>query len=298
LLRALAIASLNACTFPQAEALGGQLLRLAEDQGDPILLVEAHYVQGVTLFWTGSFMTSRTHLEEALALYDPTRSAEHISRYSQDPSVICQCRLAFDLWCLGYPNRARAVQAEGLRRARALAHPFSLAYALTWDAMLHGMMGDFDALLRSTDAVTALGVRHPLGLWSAWATVLHGWGVAEMGDPKSGIAALQRGNDEMGAVGAYFLAPFVSALLAEQFARLGDVDHGLALLAEALASADDERSWYGAEVQRLRGQLLLRQSGESGDAEAAYRRAVQIARSQRARPFELRAAQDLAELAQ
>jgi predicted ATPase len=128
--------------------------------------------------------------------------------------------------------------------------------------------------------------------------VLHGWGLAETGEPELGIAALQRGDEEMRAVGAYFLKPFVSTLLAEQFAKLGDVDHGLALVAEALASADDERSWHGAEMQRLRGQLLLsRQSGDSADAEPAYQRAAQIARSQHARPFELRAATSLAALA-
>ena len=33
-------------------------------------------------------------------------------------------------------------QSKGLAEAQALAHPFSLAYALTWDAMLQGEMGN------------------------------------------------------------------------------------------------------------------------------------------------------------
>ena len=137
--------------------------------GDPILLVEGHYVLGVTLSWAGSFTRSRIHLEQALAHYDPTSAAAHIARYSQDPNVICQCRLAFDLWCLGYPEQAEAVQHRGLAQARALAHPFSLAYALFWDGLLHGAMGNVSSLLRSAEACLALSDQHHFGLWLLWA---------------------------------------------------------------------------------------------------------------------------------
>ena len=59
-------------TSSKGLAFGDQLLQLADQQGDPILLVEGHYVLGVTLSWAGSFTRSRIHLEQALAHYDPT----------------------------------------------------------------------------------------------------------------------------------------------------------------------------------------------------------------------------------
>ena len=99
---------------------------------------------GVTLSWAGSFTRSRVQLEQALSGYDPMYSASHISRYSQDPGVICRCRLAFDLWCLGYVDQAQRAQNKGLAQAQALGHPFSLAYALTWDAMLQGVIGNLN----------------------------------------------------------------------------------------------------------------------------------------------------------
>ena len=49
LLRALAIAGINVRNFQQGLAFGDQLLQLADQQDDPILLVEGHYVLGVTL---------------------------------------------------------------------------------------------------------------------------------------------------------------------------------------------------------------------------------------------------------
>jgi predicted ATPase len=295
LLRALALARLNSRNFQEALVFGDQLLQLAAQQGDPILLVEGHYVLGVTLFWAGSFPRSRIHLEQALARYDPTQSSVHITRYSQDPNVICQCRLAFGLWCLGYPEQAKAIQARGLAAAQALAHPFSLAYALTWDAMLHGFMRNTESQLQSAEAAIALSDEHHLRYWSSWATVLRGWALAEAGEPELGIAELQRGDEQMRTMGALFLQPFVSALLAEQFAKTGQIAHGLDLADQALASTRNDRYWCDTELERLRGELLLSKD-DIRQAEAAYRRAIQIGRQQQAKLFELRATTSLARL--
>jgi predicted ATPase len=293
LLRALAIAVLNRGDFGAGHNLGEQLLQLAHSDRDAILRVEAHYVLGVTHFWLGSFTTSRTHLEQALAGYDPAHSAAHISRYSQDPQVICLSRLAFSLLCLGYPEQATAIRVKGLTRARAMAHPFSLAYAMTWAAMLHGAMRDFAACRRSAEGVMKLDHEHPSGLWSSWARVLRGWALAETGQRAVGTAELQRGGEQMRATGGLFLQPFVAALVAEQLSKSGDAERGLALLDQTLTSASSLQSWCDAELHRLRGGLLLA-LGIEDEAEAAYHRAIRIARGQRARLFELRATTDLA----
>lgn len=293
LLRAAAIAALNLGKFQQGLAFGDQLLQLADQQDDPTLLVEGHYVLGVTLSWAGSFARSRVQLEQALANYDPAYSASHIARYSQDPSVICRCRLAFDLWCLGYVDQAQTAQIEGLAQAQALGHPFSLAYALTWDAMLQGAIGNLNSVLQSAEAVIALSEQHHLGLWSSWATVLRGWALTER-RPQQGIAEMQRGDEQMRAKGAIFLQPFVSLLLAEQLAKLGRIGHGLDLVGEALSSANSDEYWCDAELHRLRGELLLAHGAAAMEVEAAFRQAMQIAQKQQGKLFELRAATSLA----
>jgi len=68
------------------------------------------------------------------------------------------------------------------------------------------------------------------------------------------------------------------------------------LLDEALRIADrtGER-WLAAELNRHKGQLLLRQ-GHSEAAEELYRKALGIAREQEAKLWELRAATSLARL--
>jgi DNA-binding SARP family transcriptional activator len=296
LLRALAIAALSFGNFQQGLQFGDQLLQLADQQSDQILLVEGHYVLGVTLQYVGSFTRSRVHLEQALTHYDPTHSSAHITQYSQDPSVICQCRLAFSLWCLGYPDQARAMQSSALAEAAALAHPFSLAYALTWDAMLQGEMGNIESQLQSAEAAIELSDEHHLRFWSSWAQALRGWALAEAGDHELGLAELRRGDEQMRSIGGFFLQPFVSLLILEQLAKIGQLDQGLELVHEALASTAHDRYWCDAELERLRGELLLARDVDAEQAEAAYRRAIRIAEKQQAKLFELRATTSLARL--
>ena len=73
---------------------------------------------------------------------------------------------------------------------------------------------------------------------------------------------------------------------------------GLVLLAEALTVVDKTgERWYEPEMYRLKGTLLLQQSSDNHtDAEACFLHALDIARSQQVKSFELRAATSLARL--
>src|SRR5262249_53012883 len=73
---------------------------------------------------------------------------------------------------------------------------------------------------------------------------------------------------------------------------------GLQALAEAhtLVEQHDER-WWEAEIYRLRGVLLLRQTETSqAEAETWLQRALDVARRQEAKSLELRAAMSLSRL--
>ena len=162
ILRALAIASVTYLDLGRAEDLGNQLLSLAEHDRDPILFTEAHYVLGVTSFWQGSLIASRMHLEEAIAHYNPAQSRLHISMYSQDPKVVCLCRLSFVLECLGYPDQATQRIQEALTVAQKVSHPFSLAYALNWAAILHHHRRELPETQADAEAAVALCREHHL----------------------------------------------------------------------------------------------------------------------------------------
>ncbi len=196
-LRALAIASVTQAEFQQAHDLGDQLLGLVQRHQDPVLLVEAHYVLGVTLFWKGALALSRSHLEQAVAHYDRQRSPTHVALYTQDPEGVCLIRLAIDLWCLGYAEQAQARSREAVARARELAHPFSLAYVLATDAWLQNLRRDVCATREQAEADIVLCREHGIAFWLPLGQILHGWALGEQGEVAAGIGPDGRGNDRV-----------------------------------------------------------------------------------------------------
>src|SRR6266511_1152117 len=99
------------------------------------------------------------------------------------------------------------------------------------------------------------------------------------------------------------MRPYFLALLAEVCGKVGHVEEGLAMLAEALAAGDNSgERFYEAERYRLKGELLLMQVVGAHDraplteAEVCFRQALDIACRQHAKLWELRAATSLGRL--
>jgi predicted ATPase len=86
-------------------------------------------------------------------------------------------------------------------------------------------------------------------------------------------------------------------LLAEAYRQAGMVSEGLAIVEEALAliratgCVMDE-----PEFHRLRGELLLMRGGAETEVEDCFRHAIEVARRQQARSWELRATTSLCRL--
>jgi predicted ATPase len=118
------------------------------------------------------------------------------------------------------------------------------------------------------------------------------------GQGEAGMAQVRHGITARRATGAALLVPFLCAVLADVAAQLGHTEDGLQALAEAhtLVEQQEER-WWEAEIPRLRGILLLRQTmTPQEEAETWLRRALDVARRQEAKSLELRAAMRLARL--
>lgn len=292
-LRALAIAALSQTEFQLAHDLGDQLLDQAEHNSDPVLLVEAHYVLGVTMFWTGQFADARLHLEEALAHYIAERSDLHIATFTQDPAVVCLMRLALVLWILGETELAAQREEESLALGREVSHPFSQAYSLVWDAVLYALRRDARGTRIQAEAAIALSRGHGLEMWQAEATPLRGWAMAEAGETQAGIEEMHQGIAAFRATGSLFLGPLFRGLLAEQYARIGRLEEGLLLVDEALATVREtgERCWE-ADLYWRKGILL--QQRHDAQAVVAFEHALEIARRQGAQAIEHRVAASLA----
>ena len=146
------------------------------------------------------------------------------------------------------------------------------------------------------DEMIAITAGHALAQWNAGTTVFRGWAKIQNGDVAEGISLLRSGLTAYRAPGTEMFIPHIIALLAAAYEIAGQAEEALALLDDALQLVErtGER-WFAAELNRHKGQLLLRQR-HTAAAEELYRKALGIAEEQGAKLWELRAAVSLARL--
>jgi len=173
-IRALAITAIVQGDLKLALDLGHQMIALTKDDQNTILNVEAHYVMGVTTFWLGNFNDSQHYLRCAIERYQPNYQHDHLALYAQDPYIICHSRLAFTLWCLGCVDESITASQVAVTAAHELAHPFTLAYALTWTTLLHSRRRDIKQTAQYAAEVITLSEEKELGIWLAMGRLLQG----------------------------------------------------------------------------------------------------------------------------
>jgi class 3 adenylate cyclase/tetratricopeptide (TPR) repeat protein len=275
--------------------LAENLLALATREQNPDLLVRARESLGSTYFFLGRFDDAKTHLVPATCLTDPH---QHRSvPYTQDPGITARVTLALTLWALGEVEQVEPLALEAIGKARELDHPFTLAFTLASLSWIYSTLRNAKRTVDLTGEAIALSTKYSFELDLAWATSSRGWALAEQGR-EDGLGMLINGLSATQVTGANLNNTHTLALLAEIYLRYNRIDEGLSTIEEGLtlAVAGGERFRH-AELLRLKGELLLRQSDQSiPAAEQCLCEALKIAQDQHAQMLELRAATSLARL--
>jgi predicted ATPase len=290
-----------------AQELATHLLTVAQQHGDPILLLAAHTTLGATLFGRGEVAAAHPHFLQACTLYVPAFHHALVAYHSFDLGVVASCYAAMSLWLFGTPEKALAQVQEAHILAQGLSHPYNLAFALVFMTRLYQWRRDVSATLTWTESLIALCAEHGFGQYLSWARLLHGWALAAQGQGDEGLDQMRQSLTAYEATGSVIWRPYFLALLAEGCEQVGAVDEGLRVLAEALAAVQQtgERLWE-AELHRLTGELMLQARlqhpvpgndwAHTAEAEACLHQALAVARRQQAKAWELRAATSLARL--
>lgn len=300
-----------------AYELADQLLHLAQNLQDPGLLLTAHLGLGANLYWRGEFASARAHMEQGLFLYDPQKPPPVF--HTADLRVDVLSYAAIALWHLGYPDQALKRSHEAAALAEGLSHPFSLAYALWSTALLHSFRRERELARKRTEALITLSTEQGFPFWLAEGTIHRGWVLAAQGQEEEGVVQIRQGLAGRQAIGAEIGRPSFLALLAEAYGRVGQVEEGLSVVAEALALVDKTGQCVSeAELYRLKGELTLQQESQKAkgkgqkakveanpqsltpdpqaEAEECFLKAIEIARRQQAKSLELRAVMSLSRL--
>jgi predicted ATPase/type II secretory pathway predicted ATPase ExeA len=283
-----------------ARMLAEQCLRLAQHVQDSALLVEAHFILGLTLLYSGELTSAQAILEQGSAFYDPQAHGSLTLRYGQDPGVACRAYASLTRWLLGYPDQALGKNHDALSLARELSHPFSLGATLHTAAWLHQYRQEGPAVQAYAEEEIVVSNEGGFALWLAAGTILRGWALSEQGAREEGLAKMREGMAALNATGTAIAQPYQLALLAQAHGKSGQAHEGLALLDQALAAVDKTgERYYEAELYRLRGELTLAGAGPvEQEAEECFLEAIDVARQQQAKSLELRAVMSLVRLRQ
>jgi DNA-binding winged helix-turn-helix (wHTH) protein/predicted ATPase len=268
----------------------------------------------VTLIHLGEFVPAMKHFEKALSRYDPGRHRDDAFRYAQNSAVATQCHAAWALWFVGQPDQALNRMQQARTLAHDLAEPHGLAHAFFFSAMLHQLRREKRLAKEHAEASLAIATEHKLLLYQATSTIARSWARIEPGQQKE-LEEIRRGLAAHQATGTELLRPHFLGLLAEALQIAGQDKEALLVLDDALALSDrNGERYYRAELFRLKGELLLKESAErdlfktaavgqgvvernhpvSISAEECLHQSVKIAQQQQARSLELRAATSLA----
>jgi class 3 adenylate cyclase/tetratricopeptide (TPR) repeat protein len=257
----------------------------------------AHRLVASTRWFEGNYVDSRIHFERAVAVYDGAPDSNRMSRFSYDPGVVIISNYALTLWPLGDVGQATHSVERALSLAMQSGHIPSIAVAHYYFCLFEAIRRNPDQAEPHAEAILELGRKHGLPRFLAFGKCFVGWIRWRAGN-RDGEAGMREGKAMIRELKFHLYEPLISAVLAEVEAEAGHLEEGLATLDAQLAeNAGTGQRWFDAEVQRVRGELLLRRKpADVGMAEAALTRAVKIAQHQQTRTFELRAALSLAKL--
>jgi len=213
-----------------------------------------------------------------------------------DGKVVNLSYMSWIQWHLGYPDRALNCCNEAVGRADALAHPHSMGFAYSYASRLRARRGELDAVQGEAERRFALSSQHGSAGSQArdYIRVVQGWAMAMRGH-EEGVTPLA---NWVASSPLRQQQPGFLCMLAEACGEVGRFEQGLDAVTEALKLADENDNRYcEPETYRLKGELLLKQNDSNiEDAEACFRRAIEIARKQSAKSWELRAMMSLARL--
>jgi tetratricopeptide (TPR) repeat protein len=276
----------------------GHFTSCAANGNDVDARIEACYLSGIVACAMGNFVSGRDNLEECIRLYGSEERKVHLTLYGQDAKASALGWLAMGLWALGYPDEALARAKEALALVRDTDQPFVLARGLAAVGFVHVYRKEPQGPDSPLLAAIALCVEQGFVYFRAVVAAFQGSNLVNQGRTEEGIALMQENIGALRTIGSELLFTVILGNLASAHLALLQVEQGLAVVDDAMKCVEKNgEHWGESELHQIRGRLLLaRRSNDAGQAEACFLKALEVARRQQAKAYELRAATSLARL--
>jgi class 3 adenylate cyclase/predicted ATPase len=274
-----------------------QILDLARRSGESSALAMGHQSTCGTALFVGEFQRAREHGDAGWAAYDRDRHRDLAVTLAFDPGALC---LDFGAWAqliMGYPDQSARRHAMAMEFAKELRHPVTLATVVVHAAFVACLREDVSATLEHACEVIAYCKEKGILIRQVEGEILEGWALAELGDTTRGIPQIEAGIQLWLQLGAQIANPWWFCCLARAYAKAGRLVDPRESLKQAFdaTNKNGERIWE-TELYRIEGDLWLDSNGSEAQAEASYRKAIEVAQELKARLWKLRASTALAHL--
>ena len=292
------IANLAAFDGNVIRALDAEFLALAKQQSATLPLMTAHRLMGVSAAYTGAVSEGRAHYNEALALYDPHEHRSLAGRFSTDTRATVLSFRSQALWLLGYPDQAVTDASNALEQAREIGHAATLMVTLTATSICYLHIGDYAAASALSEELVGLAHEKDAPIWKGFGMLRQGQALAMTGQTFHAVERIVDGLSEFRSTKATLMMPWCVSYLAEAHAELRQFDEAWRRIDEATSvmEASNER-WAEPEINRVAGELARKSAHIDRQlAETYFERALEVARQQQAKSWELRASMSLARL--
>ena len=272
-------------------------LELAEATGDAQQLAATHIVAGVLANSSGSFGEAVRHFGEAMRY---ARQADlKFTRFGLLYSSAVGIGMAVSLQLQGRLSEATKLFDEVLRQTRDSRHMFTLAFALTVGGGIYHYRRQPEIVRVCSEEAIAITAENGFTEWVSQARLYRSWALAELGQLGVGVTEMEAAIAGFRQIlGTTIWPQYTIALLAHGYARIGRVGEALTVLNDALVRIEETgEKGAKAEMLRLNGEvLLMHDKSAAAEAEACFRAALEVARAQQAKWWELRTSVSLARL--
>ena len=276
--------------------LAHQCLAIAEELGDPGLLVEAHHAAWGPYYFMGEYDHAFAHMRAGLDLYN----RQQHEALSADFGVhdACACALyesALVHWSTGRLDQAVVWLERSVAHTRKLTMPANVADADAYAGLIYHLLRDPVRAQATADRAMTVSIEKGYPYTRFLGSVALGWSLAAQGSTAEGVALARQGMAASEEFGQRLHHSQLAAMLAEACLLAGHPVEALDVAEEGIASFALYRDLICApDLWLLKGEALGRLGAPAAEIEACFAAGLTLARELGARVSELRAATLLA----
>jgi predicted ATPase/class 3 adenylate cyclase len=284
--------------FRELQEISTRAVTLADQVQDQVLRAGAQEILGECRLWTGDLLPAQAFFRRALKLCEEISPAALIRAFGFDLAIIAGVFLGIAELLLGWPEQAMQSIQPAIERARSSSHPFSYTLGLITASFQWWLRGDANGASEILIPARRICDEYEFHELTGMAKQIHGWSHFWQGPRAVGLAEMSEAIRELNAVGAFIFSPCRFVLLAEMELEDGNDQAAETLVKEAMAKLKfTEEGWYEPEVHRIAAKVMLKKpDSDPAGAETYLYRAIEVAKIQGAKWWELRATTSIARL--